>query len=120
MRFNPHSLTGVILKTFYLILSVLFQSTLPYGSDSPVRFAHLCGLFQSTLPYGSDSEIDKQSSCYLFQSTLPYGSDSSDAKQKAEEMFQSTLPYGSDSFICVSRRSIVSFNPHSLTGVIPC
>ena len=52
-----------------------------------------------------------------FQSTLPYGSDSTFLKS-IFPWFQSTLPYGSDSKTILITRFKVSFNPHSLTGVI--
>ena len=55
-HFNPRSLTGATgERSRRLIWQLLFQSTLPYGSDP--RSKGLISsevIFQSTLPYGSD------------------------------------------------------------------
>ena len=58
-------------------MNLLFQSTLPYGSDAEgKRVKAMMMIFQSTLPYGSDHQRYMTPSGKLrFQSTLPYGSD---------------------------------------------
>ncbi len=106
---------------FRVTTALLFQSTLPCGSDSSHtgNQTHVVQ-FQSTLPCGSDSSLKTQ--VYLrctFQSTLPYGSDddsyredirlapiSIHAPSRERQLqdvtsvtiyeFQSTLPHGSD------------------------
>ena len=56
---------------------MLFQSTLPRGSDKTLPSARLCVVrFQSTLPRGSDAqEVKSHANSSVFQSTLPRGSD---------------------------------------------
>ena len=75
-NFNPRSLTGATLKARRYINNIVFQSTLPHGSDKEVlsldserlisihapsrerpievMFIKLLLTFQSTLPHGSD------------------------------------------------------------------
>ena len=75
--FNPRSLAGATLITPLFILFVLFQSTLPCGSDSR-RPGIGAGWFefQSTLPCGSDLLAPMVAvMASVFQSTLPCGSD---------------------------------------------
>ena len=55
-HFNPRSLTGATaIRISLLYAPRIFQSTLPYGSDSAIgQYSAPADLFQSTLPYGSD------------------------------------------------------------------
>ena len=96
--FNPRSLAGATPMRQRYRLILLFQSTLPRGSDygfntvgavtfisihAPLRKRRLspwdaaAGLpFQSTLPYGSDIQLNPSAfPVRPFQSTLPCGSD---------------------------------------------
>ena len=127
-----------------LKLMLLFQSTLPYGSDliSPL-LPLISSEFQSTLPYGSDCRLSmRRNEEFIFQSTLPYGSDYElNMTPNDIELFQSTLPYGSDLYLTDSQdidrkisihaplreRPVTpfgivytsNFNPRSLTGATP-
>ena len=75
-------------------------------------------VFQSTLPYGSDvSEDIVLRKTPLFQSMLPYGSDvSEDIVLRKTPLFQSMLPYGSDRVWLQYLRAAGHFNPRSLAG----
>ena len=98
---------------------MLFQSTLPYGSDQALLLlAHYVQSFQSTLPCGSDTYVLREGSSYWqFQSTLPYGSDTITRwKFLLLKLFQSTLPDGSDGARKVLNFNASNFNPRSLTG----
>ena len=56
LDFNPRSLAGATFRTRQMKVGVLFQSTLPRGSD--IAFAKISikqTTFQSTLPRGSDA-----------------------------------------------------------------
>ena len=118
--FNPRSLTGATtvrrsvvqiagisihahsrerlfcLSTFKLC--VVFQSTLPYGSDRRQGWKNLNHQrFQSTLPYGSDRRFH----CYLaaidyFNPRSLTGATANVFTTSGGDLFQSTLPYGSD------------------------
>ena len=99
--------------------SVLFQSTLPRGSDKLLTGRQTTvPLFQSTLPRGSDASRSKiKPFLKSFQSTLPRGSD--DNRQTAyggTDTFQSTLPRGSDSTVSLYFINYLYFNPHSHEG----
>ena len=162
--FNPRSLTGATIEDKVRVMYaigvsihapsrerraptestmpvVLFQSTLPHGSD----YNHTAKdapewEFQSTLPHGSDAVArhDYESSGE-FQSTLPHGSDAFWPFNKIKEIlvsihapsrerllcfgwfpadvrFQSTLPHGSDFNSVLKSACRVGFNPRSLTG----
>ena len=75
-NFNPRSLTGATATSNILHLLLIFQSTLPYGSDH-----------ENKEPFHSYVDFNPRSltgatlcraginSAFLFQSTLPYGSD---------------------------------------------
>ena len=53
--FNPRSLTGASPEFLGSHSSMIFQSTLPYGSETCRAFTIIfAGTFQSTLPYGSE------------------------------------------------------------------
>ena len=56
--FNPRSLAGATSTRLIISLALIFQSTLPRGSDlDPVKEITAAAIFQSTLPRGSDSVI---------------------------------------------------------------
>ena len=141
-NFNPRSLAGAtvsdpqgvakavisihapsrerLLLPFPQIIILVFQSTLPRGSDeakekilkhrqisihapSRERRGLICAvsrrtLFQSTLPRGSDLKSRLTlPSVLVFQSTLPRGSDLVNMQKRGQDdVFQSTLPRGSD------------------------
>ena len=96
--FNPRSLAGATCRLCQADHGVIFQSTLPCGSDlanadelltsaisihAPLRerlaiqiIIEIMAAFQSTLPCGSDIVSDTVVKYLLeFQSTLPCGSD---------------------------------------------
>ena len=75
--FNPRSLTGATAQYPVGIVSSVFQSTLPRGSDKlKLPCTMLPIVFQSTLPCGSDQSREQGIISLLrFQSTLPCGSD---------------------------------------------
>ena len=130
--FNPRSLTGAtLLVTILWIKALLFQSTLPHGSDItiqvmgallsyfnprsltgatelPTANKHLVK-FQSTLPHGSDLyPAGSLDTVHRFQSTLPHGSDTAqESWSSATFQFQSTLPHGSDKF-CLTKAKLSS------------
>ena len=55
MNFNPRSLTGATFNVLISVESIVFQSTLPHGSDNnELKKATEAVVFQSTLPHGSD------------------------------------------------------------------
>ena len=118
--FNPRSLTGatwayqqqnahqfisihapsrerqLIMSSTTIVL--IFQSTLPHGSDrwySILNISHL--LFQSTLPHGSDAGHGVT----LYYSGISIHAPSRERLRDVREVihytqFQSTLPHGSD------------------------
>ena len=56
-HFNPRSLTGATnSRNDPAETEILFQSTLPHGSDTAALADGWKKLFQSTLPHGSDSK----------------------------------------------------------------
>ena len=61
-------------KKYKFVLAILFQSTLPRGSDdcTPSRAQAFCHTFQSTLPHGSDAERPAQYAvkCYFIPRSL--------------------------------------------------
>ena len=81
--FNPRSLTGATKLWYWHAGEWVFQSTLPYGSDSKPQTSNRANSrFQSTLPYGSDDMISPTLfTASVFQSTLPYGSDCATASK---------------------------------------
>ena len=165
--FNPRSLTGATLFTtfynFYRPISIhapsrerlfiislainfdiLFQSTLPHGSDQHRYQWSMDDMqFQSTLPHGSDCILTRSSCIASISIHAP-------SRERlgmghcisGKKTFQSTLPHGSDccsigfnitklqiSIHAPSRerlgRSTISaprsyFNPRSLTGATQC
>ncbi len=94
--FNPRSLTGATFITPLFILFILFQSTLPYGSDNyyPVIRIHIRNFNPRSLT-GATAQF----------ALLSY-----------HAKFQSTLPYGSDQILYHPLHYLEHFNPRSLTG----
>ena len=118
--FNPRSLAGATLTFFFLFCpGLLFQSTLPRGSDPIFGCSYLCYfVFQSTLPRGSDPIIRNSERFAGIISihapsrerlTSPYV-----AMQAC--VFQSTLPRGSDELAKAAPEIFDNFNPRSLAG----
>ena len=107
-----------------LLASVLFQSTLPYGSDSltgamiEVMYIRQLSTFQSTLPYGSDSKNTSfVTNPASFQSTLPRGSDNLfDYDDKARDNFNPRSLAGATVTMLVMLSALAYFNPRSLAG----
>ena len=125
----------------YLPAFVLFQSTLPYGSDSP-DLSTISNVSRISIhaPLRERRGLEKdlktkdlisihaplrerpvlnngQYDVCIFQSTLPYGSDCSWwYSLHGNNQFQSTLPYGSDLLLRISCANVNHFNPRSLTG----
>ena len=117
---------------------ILFQSTLPHGSDSDAQKAAFVGqIFQSTLPHGSDDLIAKQ---YLYRShfnprSLTGATGNSGCKAGAErhfnprsltgatprlqgcgrtyQQFQSTLPHGSDTISIIMLQPLSNISIHA-------
>ena len=98
---------------------MVFQSTLPCGSDCKVTTAiHEEGEFQSTLPYGSDVyrqyrsqrhwHFNPRSLTGATAVTVPY--------TEQQWTFQSTLPRRSDKFQQEQNLPDSDFNPRSLAG----
>ncbi len=95
--FNPRSLTGATQNGISASFTLLFQSTLPCGSDGKILCQLIAGL--------------------LFQSTLPHGSDVTRTPEMvAAEMFQSTLPRWSDHLQRLVQDNRNHFNPRSIAG----
>ena len=97
---------------------LLFQSTLPRGSDCVYTVLRVHSvLFQSTLPRGSDSN-----KCYSkYRRDISIHAPSRErliflVSKKGGTGFQSTLPRGSDT--CDNGKSLTGtdFNPRSLAG----
>ena len=78
--------------------TVLFQSTLPHGSDDPVLAAAGVTIISIHAPSRERPRAaDEIKSEVIFQSTLPHGSDNSLWwTYQTHNVFQSTLPCGSD------------------------
>ena len=95
--FNPRSLAGATVAYNVSGDTMLFQSTLPRGSD--------------------DTSLWRCTAAAVFQSTLPRGSDMASLLLIALlVIFQSTLPRGSD-YSCVCNCVVrIYFNPRSLAG----
>ena len=100
LNFNPRSLTGATTLTLPLILtSVLFQSTLPYGSDPILRNDAILSTISIHAPLR-----ERPQRCTAAGNTAE---------------FQSTLPYGSDNCVTGCYAKFTNFNPRSLTGATP-
>ena len=98
---------------------LVFQSTLPYGSDRlQLTLDSSFLVFQSTLPYGSDVPPRAALSYHLyFNPRSLTGATSNTGHRKIFiQKFQSTLPYGSDYCPIYFEKDHRNFNPRSLTG----
>ena len=119
---------------------MLFQSTLPRGSDDKILAAlFLCCVFQSTLPRGSDQRrgncrvaprnfnprsLAGATCSRIFSATSGQISIHAPSRERLIrspnaagcQQFQSTLPHGSDWRRCNEMLSRNNFNPRSLTG----
>ena len=95
--FNPRSLTGATMVTASLLMLLLFQSTLPYGSD-PFLMFHV-NIERNFNPRSLTGATVICSVMVLLSMR-----------------FQSTLPYGSDRWLQFIPFSHADFNPRSLTG----
>ena len=139
-NFNPRSLAGATVIFTAYVINLLFQSTLPRGSDymenfqrckqaisihAPSRERPVLPLlllinfvFQSTLPRGSDlSLIRKFMHKVIFQSTLPRGSDYDDRKAWVQEHISIHAPSRERLLpIAVLHLLLSYFNPRSLAG----
>ena len=93
----------------------LFQSTLPYGSDSVVVVVcFCCTKFQSTLPYGSDCiNTDSYTECLHFNPRSLTGATNHLQLILNLVIFQSTLPYGSDRIISRCCRLCIKISIHA-------
>ena len=96
--FNPRSLTGARPQKGPAVDLPLFQSTLPYGSESTLWSVYRLS------PYFNPRSLTGANKCTT--------------GTKSGAVFQSTLPYGSDSSTTITIDSAVNFNPRSLTGAI--
>ena len=100
------------------LASVLFQSTLPHGSDKIRLIIKIFLLgFQSTLPHGSDLWPVQGQAGGLISIHAP----SRErlfclASCQWHDKFQSTLPHGSDQHAARCGKRWRHFNPRSLTG----
>ena len=66
--FNPRSLAGATkLQKYLSVLTLIFQSTLPRGSDQQ-KYLELVGYvtFQSTLPRGSDLASSESFAAFFY------------------------------------------------------
>ena len=128
------------MRFFAKEMTMIFQSTLPYGSDQSLHiFVTIADEFQSTLPYGSDlhtpNSLDKSADfnprsltgatfcglhalIYAFISIHAPLRERQSARYVAKYSlkFQSTLPYGSDIRLMLQESLGSYFNPRSLTG----
>ena|GEM_PF-6164522 len=102
-----------------VFFQVLFQSTLPRGSDDLSSVVMLLSsVFQSTLPRGSD-KLRKALTILqlLFQSTLPRGSDLRFFRETPGLVISIHAPSRERRFDNTIRRSCIwYFNPRSLAG----
>ena len=96
-HFNPRSLTGATLEDGVLRKTPLFQSTLPYGSDT------ISTNLRSILCISIHAPLRERRTRKL-------------ANTRSIWAFQSTLPYGSDSIWMIFSKEVYYFNPRSLTG----
>ena len=107
----------VILPCFRII----FQSTLPRGSDLLTDMTYHDGMLSIHAP--SRERLLLLSNLpvmLLFQSTLPRGSDFVPSRLVYDKwVFQSTLPRGSDTADRIPWQSVIAFNPRSLAGATP-
>ena len=119
-NFNPRSLTGATFLRHIIYSKIIFQSTLPHGSDirtcywqhrlwisihAPSRERRVldnAGFNHQPISIHAPSR-ERHSACSaacsysIFQSTLPHGSDlASGFSPFSDSIFQSTLPHGSD------------------------
>ena len=122
LNFNPRSLTGATLNLLAMLLNtLLFQSTLPHGSDIPIPWpssSHFA--FQSTLPHGSDRNgCNGVFVCSISIHAPSRERLSFEILSSRSIKFQSTLPHGSDSSCLGSLPNSAHFNPRSLTGATP-
>ena len=139
--FNPRSLAGATCNRLAAKEKILFQSTLPCGSDKGLLLTSGLGAISIHAPLRERlGHICRVTHINLFQSTLPCGSDLAKEQFKLQQIkFQSTLPCGSDDdehirwssvtgisihaplrerplLMCLSLAIMWNFNPRSLAG----
>ena len=103
----------------FLLPVLLFQSTLPRGSDlSLIVKGWKPRNFNPRSLAGATKNLLRFLRFRTFQSTLPRGSDMfyHQTRQDTSEPFQSTLPRGSDLLNFIKRPKTTNFNPRSLAG----
>ena len=100
------------------VCTIVFQSTLPRGSDLAYSFfAFNLRSFQSTLPRGSDFlSLFDLIIAHLFQSTLPRGSDQAAAAVVLLHGISIHAPSRERHVLFSIRRLLLHFNPRSLAG----
>ena len=111
------------MSIFFYCWILVFQSTLPHGSDLNNELTK--AKIKTISIHAPSRERPRFESAFvifvLFQSTLPRGSD-----QKVQDFynqnceFQSTLPRGSDLFASARIGRQSDFNPRSLAGATSC
>ena len=98
---------------------LIFQSTLPHGSDPfGIVYTSITRLFQSTLPHGSDIT---QYAWWYPHVAISIHAPSRERRNSSDGIvsirpFQSTLPHGSDPPLLILDSLFSDFNPRSLTG----
>ena len=118
-NFNPRSLAGATLSQGHLQIMPAISIHAPSRERLQSSMARrLLLLFQSTLPRGSDPHRHAYHvSKAVFQSTLPRGSDIPPSRYTEPfSTFQSTLPRGSDLSHHDKLYRFRHFNPRSLAG----
>ena len=119
VNFNPRSLTGATQKfaTLPTLSDISIHAPLRERHHNTLK-AFSVMLFQSTLPYGSDfyRQTHQDTSTHFNPRSLTGATLSLHEAVFHGFLFQSTLPYGSDYIrrCCVHKHPY--FNPRSLTG----
>ena len=97
---------------------VIFQSTLPHGSDqAELLYLSVCYHFNPRSLTGATSTL--RCSCHGSEDFNPRsltGATQSHTLRLGDDLFQSTLPHGSDNNFMQCCKLFQHFNPRSLTG----
>ena len=119
MNFNPRSLTGATTKHIDEINDILFQSTLPHGSDArhAVRLSSYRNFNPRSLTGATNiCPILFLETCNFNPRSLTGATANVFSTSGGDLKFQSTLPHGSDARLSTAHRLHKYFNPRSLTG----
>ena len=117
--FNPRSLAGATLRATLLKSSMVFQSTLPRGSDAGLLSSSFLSAISIHAPSRERQTLYKRDlQLFIFQSTLPRGSDATRTIKNSSRLedFNPRSLAGATHNPDNGRGRHAHFNPRSLAG----